>query len=279
MDPPGDWPDRQEGGPLVIMELKLTQLGILIYLTMALYFLSAGAQLAGLRKTHHLFFAAGFLTAAAAWILRWTQVGHIPMQSMFEIFLTLGMVIWPVSLACQRFLRIRDTLALAGDGLLGVVILFPAGFIFAEVPNPLPPALQSVLFAPHVAVYMLAYVIMAKAALQSAGGFFSAKILDREQETYTLIRLGFPLLSAGLLLGSVWGKLAWGDWWGWDPKELWSLTCWLVYAFYFHWRYLFGKRFVRINLSLSVLGLLCILLTLLWVNLSRLFSGMHNYAA
>jgi ABC-type transport system involved in cytochrome c biogenesis permease subunit len=261
------------------MELKLTPIGILIYLAMALYFLSAGARLAGLRKTCHLFFAAGFLAAAAAWIFRWTQVGHIPMQSMFEVFLTLGVVIWPASLACRQFLNIRDRLALAGDGLLGVIILVPAGFIFAEPPQPLPPALQSVLFGPHVAVYMLSYVIMAKAAIQSAGGLFTAKALQREQETYALIRLGFPLLSAGLLLGSVWGKLAWGDWWGWDPKELWSLTCWLVYAFYFHWRYLFGKRYIRINLSLSVLGLLCILLTLLWVNLSRLFLGLHNYTA
>ena len=263
----------------MLIELKATQLGILIYLAMALYFLSAGAQLAGLWRTYHIFFAAGFAAAVAAWLIRWIQVGHIPMQSMFEIFLSLGMAVWPVSLACRRFLDIRDTLALTTDVLLGVVILFPAGFIFPEPPRPLPPALQSVLFGPHVAVYILAYILLAKAAFQAAGGLLTTKTIDREQDAYRLIRMGFPLLSAGLLLGSVWGKLAWGDWWGWDPKELWSLACWLVYAFYFHWRYLYGKRYIRINLWLAILGLFCILLTLLWVNLSHLFSGLHNYAS
>ena len=49
---------------------------------------------------------------------------------------------------------------------------------------------------------------------------------------------GFRLLTLGLLLGSLWGKLAWGDYWGWDPKELWSLVCWLIYLGYFHFRYI-----------------------------------------
>lgn len=261
------------------MEIKYTLLGLLIYLAMALYFLSVGAQFAGMRKLRQVCFFVGFAINVAAWAVRWAQVGHIPMQTLFEVFLTLGMVIWPISLFCQVGMKIRDTLALAGDGVLGIIILVPAGFFFAERPQPLPPALQSWLFGPHVAVYMLSYVIMAKAALQAAGGLFAGSTLDREKETYDLVRLGFPLLTAGLLLGSVWGKLAWGDWWGWDPKELWSLTCWLVYAFYFHWRYMHGRRFARVNLSLAVLGLACILCTLLWANLSRLFTGLHNYAA
>jgi len=261
------------------MEIKHSLLKLIIYLAMALYFLSVGTQLAGLKKLRHIFFAAGFAAATGAWTLRWVQVGHIPMQTMIEVFLTLGMVVGPVSLFCQRFLKIRDTLALAGDGLLGVVILFPAGFIFAERSVPLPPALQSPLFGPHVAVYMLAYIVMAKAGLQATAGLFGSRAGRREREAYDLIRLGFPLLTAGLLLGSVWGKLAWGDWWGWDPKELWSLACWLVYAFYFHWRAFFGRRFLKINLSLAVMGLGCILCTLLWVNLSRLFMGLHNYAS
>jgi ABC-type transport system involved in cytochrome c biogenesis permease subunit len=80
------------------------------------------------------------------------------------------------------------------------------------------------------------------------------------------------------LLGSVWGKYAWGDWWGWDPKELWSLVCWLVYSFYLHWRAVYGKKHLKMNLSLSGLGFICIIITLLWVNLSKLFSGLHSYA-
>jgi ABC-type transport system involved in cytochrome c biogenesis permease subunit len=103
-------------------------------------------------------------------------------------------------------------------------------------------------------------------------------MLSSEQATYRMVCLGFPLLTLGLLLGSVWGKLAWGDYWGWDPKEMWSLASWLVYLGYFHFRYMFGKKHPRINSMWVVLGIVVILVTLLWVNLSRLFSGLHSYA-
>jgi ABC-type transport system involved in cytochrome c biogenesis permease subunit len=90
--------------------------------------------------------------------------------------------------------------------------------------------------------------------------------------------LGFPLLTIGLILGSWWGKLAWGDYWGWDPKEMWSLASWLVYVTYLHFRYMYGKKYPRINSLWVVLGMIVIVITLLWVNLSRLFAGLHSYA-
>ncbi|RPJ31170.1 MAG: c-type cytochrome biogenesis protein CcsB, partial [Planctomycetaceae bacterium] len=102
--------------------------------------------------------------------------------------------------------------------------------------------------------------------------------LPPEQATYELIAIGFPLLTLGLVLGSWWGQLAWGNYWGWDPKELWSLASWLVYVGYFHWRYMFGKIHSRINSLWAIAGMAAIIITLLWVNLSRLFPGLHSYA-
>jgi ABC-type transport system involved in cytochrome c biogenesis permease subunit len=104
--------------------------------------------------------------------------------------------------------------------------------------------------------------------------------VSAEEATYRMVRLGFPLLTLGLVLGAVWGKIAWGDYWNWDPKELWSLISWLVFLGYFHFRYMYGKRFPRINASLVLAGLVAIILTLLWVNLANLFKGgMHSYAS
>ncbi|KKL20017.1 hypothetical protein LCGC14_2459660, partial [marine sediment metagenome] len=97
--------------------------------------------------------------------------------------------------------------------------------------------------------------------------------------TYRMICFGFPLLTLGLILGSWWGKLAWGDFWGWDPKELWSLASWLVYVGYLHFRYMFGKKYARISSSLAILGIIAIVITLLWVNLSRIFTGLHSYTS
>jgi ABC-type transport system involved in cytochrome c biogenesis permease subunit len=97
--------------------------------------------------------------------------------------------------------------------------------------------------------------------------------------THRMVSLGFPLLTLGLVLGAVWGKRAWGDYWNWDPKELWSLVSWLVYVAYFHVRYVLGPRHSRLAAALVVAGCVAVVITLLVVNLSRVFGGMHSYAS
>ena len=264
------------------MAIKYTFLGSLIYLVIVIYLFAFLIIVLGKRKTGWCLYLSGFIIAVIAFGYRWYNVHHIPFQNLFEVFLSMGMMIYPLSIFCRRFLRVGGETA---DMLIGAILLFPAGFVFGAEPQKLPPALQSWLFTPHVAVYLMSYVIMAKATVQA---FYQLKVkadntkenlLDYEQGTYRMICFGFPLLTLGLILGSWWGKLAWGDYWGWDPKELWSLVSWLVYVGYFHFRYMFGKRHASINSSLAILGMIAIIITLLWVNLSRIFSGLHNYAS
>ena len=109
-------------------------------------------------------FLAGFLAGRLSFIYRWYDVRHVPLQNLFEVFLFLGVVCYPISWFCRRVLRIGGQWA---DMLIGAIVLVPAGFVFNAEPMQLPPALQSWLFAPHVAVYMLAYIFMAKAAFQA----------------------------------------------------------------------------------------------------------------
>ena len=302
--------------------------GNLIYVAMIM--LAVGLVLSLLRKIKWLpavVFGA-FVILLAGWIRRWIVVGHLPMQTMFEIFLTLAMVLFPIGAISRRLPGIRNPMDYVGDVIIGLIILFPAGFVFSDRPQTLPPVLQSPLFGPHVLAYMLAYVLMAKAAMYAImGGCFiptgksearstksettpndknhnvqnvlnfknsnlnivsdfefrisdlsrQEKILRYEQSVYLLVCLGFPLMCLGLMLGSVWGVFAWGDWWNWDPKELWSLACVLMYALYFHWRGYFGQKFLRANCLLVILGFVFILITLLWVNFSYFFPGLHNY--
>ncbi|MHC4122607.1 MAG: cytochrome c biogenesis protein CcsA [Planctomycetota bacterium] len=264
------------------MAIKYTFQGLLIYLVIAVYLSAFLATVLKRKKTGQGLYLAGFIVAVVAFGYRWYDAGHIPFQNLFEVFLSMGMMIYPLSIFCQRILNVGCEPA---DMLIGTVCLFPAGFIFGAEPRQLPPALQSWLFTPHVAVYLISYVIMAKAAIQAfcqlKAGTDNQKetLLDYEQATYKMICLAFPLLTLGLILGSWWGKLAWGDYWGWDPKELWSLASWLVYVGYFHFRYMFGKKHARINSSLAILGISVIAITLLWVNLSKIFVGLHNYTS
>jgi ABC-type transport system involved in cytochrome c biogenesis permease subunit len=263
------------------MEIKYTIQGLSIYIAIAVYLLAFLITLLGQKKAGHTLYAFGFIFAALSFVYRWIDVSHVPLQNLFEVFLCLGMICYPISLFCRRVLHVGDG---CGDMIIGAIVLFPAGFVFNAQPQQLPPALQCWLFAPHVAVYALSYIFMAKAALQAvrqlAGRASNPddKLLPPEEATYRMICAGFPLLTLGLVLGSWWGKLAWGDYWGWDPKELWSLASWLVYVGYFHFRYMFGKKHPRINSTWAIIGMLVIVITLLWVNLSRLFPGLHSYA-
>jgi len=263
------------------MEIKYTVQGLLIYITISAYVLAFIASAAGRKKAGKVLFAGGFVLAMVSYGYRWIDVQHVPLQNLFEVFLSLGVACYPISWFCRRFLRIGGQWA---DMLIGAIVLFPAGFIFHARVMQLPPALQCWLFTPHVAVYMLSYIFMAKATFQAGEQLlglrprFEETHLPPEQATYELISIGFPLLTLGLILGSWWGKLAWGDYWGWDPKELWSLASWLVYVGYFHWRFMFGRKYPKINSLWAMTGTLAIIVTVLWVNLSRIFSGLHSYA-
>jgi len=279
------------------MEVKYSILGELIYVSLGAYLLAFLLSITRLRRFGLFFFLVGFLGSFSAYVHRWQTTGHIPMQNLFEVFLALGVVIYPLSFFSKKILK---TTGQAFDMILAACVLFPAGFVFSEASADLPPALQSPLFIPHVTAYMLAYIFMAKAAGQAVKQILSRRrkkedkpnepdltlsttlktgsLATFEDAAYRLTCAGFPLLVLGLILGSIWGKLAWGNWWNWDPKEMWSLTCLLIYAGYFHFRFMFGKRYPTINSVWVLTGFAAIILTLLWVNLSRLFPGLHSYA-
>ncbi len=102
----------------------------------------------------------------------------------------------------------------------------------------------------------------------------SLDVLD--EVSYRGIAFGFPLLTIGIITGAIWADQAWGRWWGWDPKETWSLITWLFYGGYLHTRLTMGWR-GRHSAILAVIGLIMVLITYLGVNL--FLSGLHSYAA
>ena len=259
------------------MAIKYSIQGLIIYAAIAAYLLAAVSQLMRFRRTGHGFFIAAFIFSTASFVYRWFEVRHVPLQNLFELFVAMGASLYILSQLCQRYLKINQRLI---DMLLGAIILFPAGFIFSQAPRQLPPALQSPFFVPHVAAYMFAYIFLVKAGISAIQTMTAtpANRLIHDRDTYRLIRAGLPLLTLGLLLGSVWAQFAWSDFWGWDPKEMWSLVTFLVYVGYFHFRFMFKQKYVRINSLWAVAGSAAVIITLLWVNLSRLFPGLHSYA-
>ncbi len=95
-----------------------------------------------------------------------------------------------------------------------------------------------------------------------------------EDVTYRMIAVGWPLLTGGIITGAVWANSAWGTYWGWDPKETWSLITWFVYAIYLHSRYVRGWKGTQMAV-ISAIGFLSVIFTYLGVNL--VLSGLHSY--
>ena len=91
---------------------------------------------------------------------------------------------------------------------------------------------------------------------------------------YKTVSFGYPLYMVGALFaGAIWAEQAWGQFWGWDPKEVGALIIWLFYTGYLHARRLPGWRGGKAAV-LSVFGLLMILLSFFG---NYFFGGQHAY--
>jgi cytochrome c-type biogenesis protein CcsB len=101
----------------------------------------------------------------------------------------------------------------------------------------------------------------------------SAASLDRL--AYRTIALAFPVWTFAVIAGAIWAQEAWGRYWGWDPKEVWSFVTWVIYAGYLHARATSGWR-GRGSAVIALVGFVSLLITYYAVNLW--IAGLHSYA-
>lgn len=123
------------------------------------------------------------------------------------------------------------------------------------------------------AVVLLVYRMPEESKRRLLDRFPEQGILD--ELGYQLIVFGFLFLTVGIITGAVWANSAWGRYWGWDPKETWSLITWFVYAMLLHARLMRGWHGKRIAF-LSIIGFASVLFTYFGVNL---LPGLHSYGA
>lgn len=190
-------------------------------------------------------------------VLEVVEDRYLPLAAFGGVMLLLGAALgaafWRVPLRPGHTCRAVRALAAT------LVFAVPLAVILRAVTRAEPiPALQSPFMVPHVAAYAASYLILILAAFGIARRFMG---------------LGFLLMTLGLVLGAVWGKFCWGDFWQYDPKEMASLFTWLVYALYFALRHR-----PRWEFALRIVGAAMAVMTATWVNFSRIFAGLHSYA-
>lgn len=211
----------------------------------------------------------------------WCQVffGTIPGQSLLiSIGLLFAAMVFEFGNARQAFAVSlkwfgwnRKDVIVSGVLLAAVIFIFYSRIMPVKSHN-----LKSVYFVPHIFACLLSYIFFLQGAYYAGKGLLG-KTASYENEAYRLVCLGFPLLTVGIIIGSVWAASAWGHWWSWDPKETFSLAVWFVYLAFIIFRKFYGQKFLRLNGLWNVIAFLMIILGVTIVNFSKIFSGLHSY--
>ncbi len=229
-------------------------------------------------------------------IWRWIEVGHQPWQTLFEVLVFCGVLVFLSYLviaavtgmfryegAWQGIANLMTTLALVS----AVVLFFIAGQK-DKGGNELPPALKSYWMWPHVMAFIFSYATFA-VGLMAVLGYYVLKLFIRERAvrdwlqdfdkfSFQIVAVGFPFMTCALMMGSLWGQEAWGNYWGWDSKEVSALISWLVYLIYIHMRLVGGWRGERLFALLIVGALAIVSCFLVFSYLPESQSSLHKYA-
>lgn len=137
------------------------------------------------------------------------------------------------------------------------------------------PALQSVWFIPHVAVYMFSYALLGCATLLAIYQLFTKD--DVYPAIDRLVYAGVAFFTIGMLTGSLWAKEAWGEYWSWDAKEAWAAATWFIYLGAIHLR-LLRPRATKAFCVALIVGFLA--LQMCWYGVNYLPSAeksVHSY--
>jgi cytochrome c-type biogenesis protein CcsB len=227
---------------------------------------------------------AGLLLHTTGLIQLTLITGRAPVSNLFE---SMVFIIWAmISIGIWfYFSSKKENYMLLIAGILGTLSMGYALDNTVDISiNPLVPVLRSYWLNIHVTVITFSYGAFAVAA--GLGHVYLARFAFAKNNVQALskidhiglrtIQIGILTLTAGIILGAVWANESWGRYWGWDPKETWSLITLLFYIAIIHGR-INGWISKRSNAILNIVGLAVVLMTYFGVN--YYLSGLHSYAS
>ncbi|WP_298228873.1 c-type cytochrome biogenesis protein CcsB [Gryllotalpicola sp.] len=236
----------------------------------------------------------GWFVHLASDVLRGIAADRVPWANMWEFSLTGTLVIVGIFL----LVNLRWDLRWVGTFVVGLVflLLMIAQLRYYVQVAPLPPALQSYWLVVHILVailgtafFAIGFALAAVQLLQTwrekrdaqslppVLGFLKTlpKSESLEALSYRINIIGFIFWTFTLIAGAIWAEKAWGRYWGWDTKEVWTFIIWVIYAGYIHARATRGWRGSRAS-WLSVVGFIAVMFNFGVVNV--FFHGLHSYS-
>lgn len=268
---------------------------VIVFFKLALvaYFLSTiGYAISLIVKKVHIarismwLLGSAFLLQTFAFGVRCITTGRSPILGIYDALGLTALIMTGAYLGFQLKTKTR---------VLGAFVS-PAAFVLMVLSSvrlgdkvAIPDVLQSSLVPMHIilavsgeALFALAscagamYLLQDSLIKKKKGHSFSRLLPSlRDLDRINLLCLlgGFPLLTLGVLVGSVWARTAWGSNWQWDPKQIWTLLTWSLYAFLLHQRLVMGWRGHK-SAWFSILAFIFLLFCLV---ISRFSQTLHSF--
>ena len=220
------------------------------------------------------------LFLALLFVLRWIAGGHVPMAGSFDTMNLMALAICVITLCVVG----RYEMALPAGLLTCGFVLLVQMMGGANPPvTHLMPVLTSPLLSLHVTVIMIAYALLFFVMLNGISAVIvrftqpaNVTYLERANDiSRIMLYPAVALLAIGIFIGSIWANVSWGNYWSWDPKEVWALITLLVYAMP-----LFPKMFPAFRKPMffhvyTIIAFLSVLVTYFGVNM--ILGGIHAY--
>ena len=215
---------------------------------------------------------AGVAAQLLLLVLRWKAGSHLPVTGLFETqhFLSL----WVAAVGVYFGFRYRADSFLPAAMAFAVLSLLFAGKGPMDV-APLTPAIDTPLFMIHVATSCAAYGLFGIAALLAVCrtfGLAGSPLGNERRMMDESIYIGYILFTWAMIAGSIWAYLAWGSYWTWRIKGLWSWILWFYYSGVLHVRSRPRWQGWPLNI-LALAGFALVLFT--YLGLGLLFTTSH----
>lgn len=236
----------------------------------------------------------GWAFHLVATILRGIAADRVPWANMWEFSMTGTLVIVGVFLV----VNLKWDVKYLGTFVMGLVLVLQGiALLRYYVPVvPLQPALQSYWLVIHIIVAVLGTAFFALgfalSGLQLLQVRRERQVAESQPQQFKFLAtlptstalenlayrvniVGFIAWTFTLIAGAIWAEKAWGRYWGWDTKEVWTFIIWVIYAGYIHARATRGWRGSR-SAWLAIIGFAAVLFNFGIVNV--FFKGLHAYS-
>ncbi|MDR4507665.1 MAG: cytochrome c biogenesis protein [Candidatus Brocadiaceae bacterium] len=203
-------------------------------------------------------------------VLRGIAIEYFPLTNKFESFSGFALATFIILLIYVKTESpvFRMALFSVGYGFFLAAALFSKGLSYA------PPLMLTIWYVLHVPLSFFCYALWVSATAAAIARYF----VSGDRKPYDKIidagfRYGLIAFSISMIFGGLWGYVAWGAYFLWDAKLIWSVIIWFFYATCLHLDY--WQEAKRLKPPMAIVGFLIFLMT--YVGTSFVLGGTHSF--